>query len=74
MEDEEKLVEIRCPAQQTTKKGYTIRCDHLCCIANTGSLIRIKCRHCKTVFEAYVPDDATSLVDVAYRIIEPGKK
>ena len=66
----ERLVEIRCPAELTTKKGYKLRCDHLCCIANAGSLIRIKCRHCKTVFEAYVPDDAKSLVDVAYRIIK----
>ena len=69
-EDEKKLVEIRCPAELVTKKGYKLRCDHLCCIANVGSLIRIKCRHCKTVFEAYVPDDAESLVDVAYRVIK----
>lgn len=73
MEDE-KLVEIRCPAWQKTKKGYDIHCDHLCCIANAGSLVRIKCRHCKTVFEAYVPEDAKSLVDVAYRIITPAQK
>ena len=74
MEEDEKLVEIRCPAEQVTKKGYKIRCDHLCCIANTGSLVRIKCRHCKTIFEAYVPENATSLIDVAYRIIESNKK
>lgn len=72
-EDDKRLVEIRCPAWQTTKKGYDIRCDHLCCIANAGSLVRIKCRHCKTVFEAYVPDDATSMIDVAYRILRSDK-
>lgn len=70
MKDEERVVEIRCPAQLTTKKGREIRCDHLCCIAGTGSLIRIKCRHCKTVFEAYVPEDAKSQLDVAYRIVK----
>lgn len=70
MEDGKKLVEIRCPAILTTKKGRTIRCDHLCCIADAGSLVRIKCRHCKTTFEAYVPDDAKSMVDVAYRAVE----
>lgn len=70
MEDDEKLVEIRCPAWLTTKRGYRMRCDHLCCIANVGSLIRIKCRHCKSLFEAYVPEDAKSLVDVAYRMLD----
>lgn len=70
MKDEERVVEIRCPAQLTTKKGREIRCDHLCCIAGAGSLIRIKCRHCKTVFEAYVPEDAKSPLDVAYRIVK----
>lgn len=73
-EEDEKLVEIRCPAWQKTKKGYDIHCDHLCCIANIGSLVRIKCRHCKTVFEAYVPNDAKSMVDVAYRIISQGQR
>ena len=66
MEDKE-LVEIRCPAILTTKKGRTIRCDHLCCIAAQGSTVRIKCRHCKTIFEAYIPEDAKSILDVAYR-------
>lgn len=69
-DDSKKLVEIRCPAMLTTKKGRNIRCDHLCCIANAGSLVRIKCRHCKTVFEAYVPDNVKSMVDVAYRIVK----
>lgn len=71
MEDDDKnLVEVRCPADLVTKSGYHIRCDHLCCIANVGSLVRIKCRHCKTVFEAYVPDDAESILDVAYRVLK----
>ena len=72
--EDERLVEIRCPSWQKTKKGYDIRCDHLCCIANAGSLVRIKCRHCKAIFEAYVPNDAQSLVDVAYRMIVPAQK
>ena len=70
MDTEDKLIEVRCPAILTTKKGHTIRCDHLCCIAGAGSLVRIKCRHCKTVFEAYIPDDAKSMLDVAFRGIE----
>lgn len=70
--EEDKLVEIRCPAWLKTKKGYELRCDHLCCIANAGSIVRIKCRHCKTIFEAYVPKDAKSLIDVAYRILDEG--
>ena len=69
MEKDNKLVEIRCPAIVTTKKGYQIRCDHLCCIAAAGSIIRIKCKHCKATFEAYVPEDAKSMLDVAYRPI-----
>ncbi len=68
--DDSKLVEVRCPAILTTKKGRTIRCDHLCCIAAAGSIVRIKCRHCKSVFEAYIPADAKSSLDVAYRGIE----
>lgn len=70
MEDEKKLVEIRCPAILTTKKGRRIRCDHLCCIAAAGSTVRIKCRHCKTTFEAYIPTDAKTMLDVAYRGVE----
>ena len=70
MEDEKKLLEVRCPAQLTTKKGYKLRCDHLCCMAAVGSLVRTKCRHCKTVFEAVVPEDAESMLDVLYRVIK----
>lgn len=68
--EHDKLVEIRCPAILTTKKGHKIRCDHLCCIAAVGSIVRIKCRHCKNTFEALVPDDAKSMLDVAYRQIK----
>ena len=68
--DDSKLVEVRCPAILTTKKGHTIRCDHLCCIAAAGSIIRIKCRHCKNVFEAYIPSNVKSPLDVAYREIK----
>ncbi|MCM1323313.1 MAG: hypothetical protein NC218_04055 [Acetobacter sp.] len=64
------LFEIRCPAELTTKSGYKIRCDHLCCIAAKGSVIQIKCRHCKTTFEAYIPEDAKTSKDVAFRIID----
>lgn len=67
---DETLVEIRCPATLTTKKGHTIRCDHLCCKAAKGSLIRIKCRHCKTLFEAFIPNNAKSMLDVAFRMLE----
>lgn len=70
MNSEAQLIEVRCPAVLTTKKGHTIRCDHLCCVAAKGSLIRIKCRHCKTIFEAYIPDDAKSMLDVAFKGIE----
>lgn len=64
------LFEIKCPAEVTTKKGYTIRCDHLCCIAAKGSTVRIKCRHCKTIFEAVIPESATKNEQILYRIVE----
>lgn len=70
MKEEERIVEVRCPAELTTKKGRHIRCDQLCCIAGAGSLVRIKCRNCGTVFEAYIPDNVKSMLDVAYRIVK----
>ncbi len=62
--------EIRCPSILTTKKGRTIRCDHLCCIAVAGSIVRVKCRHCKSVFEAYIPLTAKSPLDIGYREVK----
>lgn len=65
--EEVKMIDVRCPATLTTKKGYKIRCDHLCCVAAPGSVIQMKCRFCKTFFEAYIPEDAKGAIDVAYK-------
>lgn len=67
--DLEKVFEVRCPETVTTKNGYKFRCNQLGCKVTAGSVIRIKCRHCKTLYEAYVPENAKDNNDVAYRII-----
>lgn len=72
--DENLLLEVRCPTQLTTKSGYEIFCDHLCCIACPGSKICVKCRHCKESYEVTIPLDAENVLDIKYKRLEPQKQ
>ena len=68
---EKKLIEVRCPGLSFDKtKNIFVKCNKLCLKATPGSSGQCYCRHCKTLFNFYIPEDATSVLDVKYKIIE----
>lgn len=69
--EEQKLIEVRCPAQVLDKtKNQLIKCNKLCVKVYPGSSGEIQCRHCKTRFHFYVDSQAKSMLSVRAKAIE----
>lgn len=60
-----RLFEVRCPNRILNKNtGKEQRCNHLCVKVEPGSSGEVKCRYCGQVFNFFVDDKSTSLINV----------
>ena len=72
---EKKLIEVRCPGLSFDKtKNKYVKCNKLCLKAYPGSSGQCYCRHCKTLFNFYIPEDATNILDVKKKIKKKKKR